>query len=250
MFVILLAVALAATPVGAVGRFCRTKTTTVLSCGDACVCPQAKKPVHVVKKKIVKTQVEVKRCCGTTQSQTQSQQVIIQIQGGEPRVVNVRSSEQAYVGPSVGIGVRGAVGLWSCSPHVFGLVGLRMRFFPAHLGLEANTQFYWGHSLQAMVYPVQGPLAWHLDVGGLWFNHYGFSAQDVPRSWDLLFGTGLEFKVLPHLSLTADYRLTFPNPGAMGNAPDDHGKYLNTGNVVGNSFMRSQLMLGLMLHTW
>ena len=211
----------------------------------ACVCP-APKPKKKIVKRIVKPVVPQKQ----EQKQEQSQQVIIQITASEPRVyTEPKKVEEPF---PVGIGLRGAVGLWSCNPNVFGLVGLRGRILPAHLGLEINTQFYWGHSVQAMVYPVQGPLAWHLDVGGLWFYRLPFSAQDVPRRWDLLVGTGLEWNFFPHLSLTADWRMTMPNPFDMNRMawPDANGRHLNTGNVVGNSFLRSQVMIGLMVHTW
>jgi hypothetical protein len=77
-----------------------------------------------------------------------------------------------------------------------------------------------------MVYPVQGPIAWHLDFGALVF------ARSGPQM-NLLAGTGVEIQLVPHLSLTGDWRVTFPkNP--------DLGKIL-----VG-----SQLMFGLLLHTW
>lgn len=253
MLVAILAVALAATSVNTtsrdeLGRVCRTKTTQITSCENACVCPvrrHAKKKARVA---VAQKQVEAQK---QQQSQTQSQQVIINITASEPRLVS-----EPKPAPSpfpLGIGIRGAVGAWSCNPHLFGLLGLRFRVLPLHLGLDANTQFYWGDSLMLMVYPIQGPLAWHLDAGALWlWKSPGFATQDVPRRWDLAVGTGLEAQLVPHLSLTLDWRLTLPNPGVLGRAawPDADGRYLNTGNVVGNSLLRSQIMLGLMLHTW
>lgn len=212
-----------------------------------CECPKPKPRVKRKAKPAVQVQKQAE-----AQKQEQSQQVIINIQASEPRVYTVpKKVEKAEPFP-LGIGIRGAVGLWSCNPHVFGLVGLRGRLLPAHLGLEVNTQFYWGHSVQLMIYPVQGPIAWHLDLGALWFYHYGLSVQDVPRKWDLAVGTGLEVQIVPHLSFTADWRMTVPNPFDMSRLayPDADGRHLNVGNVVGNSFLRSQLMIGLMLHTW
>lgn len=151
-----------------------------------------------------------------------------------------------------GIGLRGAIGLWSCQPHLFGLVGVRGRIPSLALGLELNTQFYWGHSFQVMLYPIQGPVSWHIDAGVLWFSHRALAAQDVPRNVDFLVGTGLEFIVVPHLSLTADWRMVAPNFVTMTKlaTPDASGRHLNVGNVVGNAFLRSQLMLGLMIHSW
>lgn len=254
MFVSLLVMALAATEPGMV---CRSKTVTSCHLDDHCVCPAVKpKAKKIVKRHPVvlvpATPVQAqKQAEAQKQQQSQNQQVIVQIIASEPRIYTEPRKEEVEAASPWGIGVLGAVGLFSCDPHVFADVGIRARF-PLHLGLEVNTQFYWGHSAQLLIYPIQGPISWHLDVGGHWFYHYAFSAQDVPRKWDMLFGTGLEFNVLPHLSIIADWRVTMPNPGTFGrySNPDERGVYLNPGNVVANSFARSQLMLGLMLHTW
>lgn len=156
-------------------------------------------------------------------------------------------------GPDFGIGVLGEVGtMVKAKPHVFGLLGVRGRWFPAHLGLELDTQFYWGHAAKLMVYPIQGPLAWHLDVGMLWVPHLGFGAQDVPRKWDLTAGTGIEWNFAKNLSLTADWRVSLPNPVTIHkyDRVDANGRYINVGNTIGNSFAGSQLLVGVMYHTW
>jgi hypothetical protein len=178
-----------------------------------CVCP----PPKPVKKKVVKKV----RKTAIVQKQEQSQQVIVTIQASEPRLVKPEPAK-----PIFGVGVRGAVGLMACDPYVFPLIGVRARLFPAHLGLEVNTQLLWGSSAQLLVYPVQGPIAWHLDFGALLFERSGPQVN-------LLAGTGVEVQVVPHLSLTADWRMTMPKP-------------FN----VGTSLLRSQLMFGLLLHTW
>jgi hypothetical protein len=179
-----------------------------------------------VKKKVVKkpakpvappTPVVVK------QEQKQNQQVIVNIVMGEPRLVKAEG-KPAKPFP-LGIGARGALGL-TCNPMFFGVVGVRARLLPAHLGLEVNTQFAYGHSAQLMVYPIQGPIAWHLDAGALLFMRTGPQVN-------LLVGTGVEVQLVPHLSLTADWRMTIPRPFYLG-----------------DSLLKSQLMLGLMLHTW
>ncbi len=159
----------------------------------------------------------------------------------------------AEAGPTFGVGARAAIGtMYEGAPHVFGLVGVRGRYFPARLGVELNTQFYWGHAVQLMVYPVQGKFAWHLDAGALWFYHNSFATQDVPRKWDITVGTGIEWNFIKHLSLTADLRTAIPNPGVMVKyAPvDANGRYLDVGHTIGNSFVGSQLTVGLMAHTW
>jgi hypothetical protein len=68
----------------------------------------------------------------------------------------------------------------------------------------------------------------------------------------MLAATGLEWTLLPHLSLTADLRMTFPNVFDMNRLawPDSKGRQLNVGNVMGNSFMRTQILLGFMVHSW
>lgn len=164
-----------------------------------------------------------------------------------PVTVIIMEEPRLVAKPSFGLGLRGAVGLWSCGPHAFGVVGLRARAFKAHLGAEVNTQFYWGHSAQLMVYPVQGPVSVHVDLGAMYIPNRGFGTQDVPRKWDVLVGAGIEVPVLPHISLTADARTTMPNPVDMV-ALSDQG--LRHGAVIGNSFARTQLMLGVMLHSW
>lgn len=159
----------------------------------------------------------------------------------------------APAGPTFGVGARAAVGtMYEGAPHVFGLVGVRGRWFPARLGVELNTQFYWGHAAQLMVYPVQGKFSWHLDAGALWFYHNSLATQDVPRKWDLTVGTGIEWNFMKNVSFTADLRTAIPNPWVMAKyAPvDANGRYLNVGNTIGNSFVGSQLMVGLMAHTW
>jgi hypothetical protein len=169
------------------------------------------KPVEIVKQE-------------QKQEQTQQQQVVVNITMGEPRLVKVEKKEESKPFP-LGIGVRGAVG-FTCNPIVFGLVGVRGRLLPAHLGLEVNTQFAYGHSAQLMVYPIQGPIAWHLDFGGLMYLNNG------PK-FNLLAGTGVEVQVVPHFSITADWRMTIAKPFYLG-----------------DSLLKSQLMLGVMLHTW
>jgi hypothetical protein len=163
-------------------------------------------------------------------------------QGGIALIVPEESSFK------IGVGLRGSIGMWSCNPHVFALVGVRVRAPTIHLGAEVNTQFDWGHSFQVMVYPVQGPVSWHIDAGALWIPKYGFSVQDVSRKWDVLLGTGLEFVLIPHLSFIADLRFTTVNPFDMARL--EKNSSLNVGNVIGNSFARTQLMFGLLLHTW
>ena len=178
-----------------------------------------KKPI---KKAVVVKKEESKSCCPTCCTTPVKVEVVIKNEA--PKVVVARFTPK--VTPKFGIGLRGAVGALSCGPYVFGLVGVRGRFFPAHLGLEIDTQFALGHSIQAMVYPIQGPLAWHLDFGGLIFNRNG-------AQFNILVGTGVEVELVRHLSLTADWRMTAPRSFNLG-----------------QSLLKSQVMVGVLLHTW
>ena len=223
---------------------CYQKTITV--------CPLKKpKPKPVVKKEEVKPAPEVK----VVEKIVEVEKIVyvekvVEAPAPAPKPADAPVSPK---GPTFGVGGRAAVAtMYEAAPHVFGLVGVRGRWFPARLGVEVNTQFYWGHQVQLMVYPVQGKFSWHLDAGALWFYHNSLATQDVPRKWDLTVGTGIEWNFLKHVSLTADLRTAIPNPWVMAKyAPvDANGRYLNVGNTIGNSFLGTQLQVGLMFHTW
>lgn len=199
--------------------------------------PKATKPKPKV---VVKPPPPAPVCCAEKQQQKQEQhqQVIINILPPKPE-------PKAEAGPfPLGVGVRGAVGIHSCAPFVLGLVGVRARLLPVHLGLEANYGFGRGVGFMGLIYPIQGLLAWHLDAGVVTLFQTPLTSAGVVRDLDVAVGTGLELQILPHLSLTADYRYTFPDPMAL-TRPNVIAK-----NVMGNAFLRSQLFLGVMVHTW
>lgn len=206
-------------------------------CHQVCVKPKPRvvkpRPKHVVV-----VQPAAKPCCGMPQNQqqTQSQQVIVNV--GPQASVPVPSE------PVAGIGVRVALGLHTCDPALFGQVGVRARVPSWALGLDVSHQFAHGVGAALLLYPVQGPLSWHLDLGILTGWRFPLSSAQVERKVDLSLGTGLELNVVPRLSLTADWRWSFPEPGALGNPRVD------AWHTLGNSLHRSQLLLGLMLHTW
>jgi len=179
-------------------------------------------------------------CCAEKQQQKQEQQqrVIITILPPKPEP---RTESVSF---PIGLGVRGAVGIHSCAPFVLGLVGVRARLLPVHLGLEANYGFGRGVGFMGLIYPIQGLLAWHLDAGVVTLFQTPLTSAGVVRDLDVAVGTGLELQILPHLSLTADYRYTFPDPMAL-TRPN-----VVAANVMGNALLRSQLFLGVMVHTW
>jgi hypothetical protein len=153
-----------------------------------------------------------------------------------------------------------AVGVGARDPHFSGLLGLRAHFPKVRLGAEAYSAFAFGFGLQGMVYPVQSKdVNWHLNLGVIGFGSQLLSTQDVPRTWDLTAGTGVEIKLVKHLSLAIDWRMSIPSPvfiaghsnplyvaGKQILGPD--GKYLHVGNVMGNSLTQSQLLVGLLFY--
>lgn len=149
----------------------------------------------------------------------------------------------------IGIGGRGALGMNTCSPYVFGLLGVRMKSEIMHLGVDLSTNFAYGFGASLLLYPVIGEtVSWHLNAGALAFGARTFANGSVPRTWDLTLGTGLEFRLpVRWLSVTADYRYAVANPWAL-EAEVPNG--LNVGAAWGNAFLRSQFMIGLMVHTW
>lgn len=221
-----------------------TTTTTVVSGKAECPTP-AKPPV----KKAVKKKVKKKAATIVLPPKT------VVAYKDAPKKVEEKESDWI-------LGLHGAVGLGFRDPNTSGLLGLRLRYKPLHLGLEAYTAFDYGNAVQLMVYTVQGKrFSHHIDVGVLFTGKHLLSTQDIPRTWDATLGTGIEYKLFKYLSLTADWRLAFPSPAFVaGNNypirnPDgtqvfgQPGRYISTGNAIGNSLTQSQFLLGVLLHT-
>jgi len=195
-----------------------------------------------VQKQAVKT-VEKPVCCQAPvtvvvqQSQTQTQEAL------------PKTNAWVWEPSMIGIGARGAFGMTTCTPYVFGLLGVRIKSEILHLGLDLNTNFAYGMGASLLAYPWIGPTtSWHVNAGVLAFGQRTFANGSVPRNWDLTFGTGLEIRLpIRWLSLTADYRYAVANPWALA-AEVPNG--LNRNAAWGNALLRSQLMLGLMAHTW
>ena len=239
------------------GYVCRTKTQTTVSCGDKCVCP---KPAVKVKVKKVVVQppappvVEVKsKCCGEgiqqkqeeKQEQHQSVNVYVQNPVAPAPAPRLFWSETSDPYPWIGLGVRGAGGAAFCTPTGIGLLGLRLNLLPVHLGLDVYTQFYYGTGVQLLVYPIQTrSVMWHINGGLIGFNQRPFVTPDLPRQVDLTLGTGLEFRVLPFLWVTADIQARMANPIAIAALNRDFGQ------VLGQSLLQTPGMLGVMLRTW
>lgn len=208
------------------------------------------------KKAVVKAQPKQPQCCqapitiniNQSQSQTQSVQGAEIIKKGDEAKYKY---DQPYKWtPSwLGVGGYGAVGAFTCNPYVFATVGLRLKSEKLHLGADINTNFAYGLGLSLLGYPYIGEtVSWHLNTGVLALGTNTFANGRVPRKWDWTLGTGLEFRLPIHwASVTVDYRYAVANPWAISN---DVKNGLIPNRAYGNALMRSQLMLGLMVHSW
>lgn len=183
-----------------------------------CAVPCRAKAKKKVAKAIVKPIVKAEKCC----------------------CCEVKAPVKAD--PTVVLGLRGAVGVAYCLPNGgFGLLGLRARFPKVRLGAEAYTEFYWGHGLQGLFYPVQGDnFNWHLNGGVYWVTNRPFLAPTTPRTLDLTLGTGVEVRLLGPLFLTGDVRFRTPNPVALGASA-------SPGAAFAGAMGQTQFMLGVML---
>lgn len=153
-----------------------------------------------------------------------------------------------------------AVGFGAPYQDSSGLLGLRVKVPAASLGVEAYTAFDYGLGIMALVYPYQDDiLAWHLNLGVLGWQGERLSTWDVPRTWDITAGTGIEVKLMKHLSFTFDYKASLPSPIfiAEHSSPvfvdgaqilGEDGRYLDVKHVLGNSFLEGQLMFGLLVY--
>lgn len=181
----------------------------------------------------------------------------------EPVVVAVVEPTKAVETPEdplVVVGLRGAVGVgvrneYDTWGHTSALLGVRVRFPKVHLGLDAYTPFDYGTvAVQALVYPYQGEkLNWQVGVGVLSTGALALSTGDVPRTWDATLGTGIEYKLAKHVSLTVDWRGSLPSPVFMADQEQavagKDGRYLDVKHVLGNTLTQSQVLVGLMVHT-
>jgi hypothetical protein len=171
----------------------------------------------------------------------------------KPHVKDCRKEPKVVVGGylALGVGVR--------DQYVQGNVGLQLEFPKARLGLRAFTALNYGVGFQALIYPYRSDrLKIHIVDPGVLVTGDPFSYTnntDVPRRVDLLLGAGVQVKLICNLDLTVDWRVNIADPGMLARdggvtitSGPRAGKFLEAGNVVGNSFSSSQVLLGLLLH--
>lgn len=253
----LLIALLLAVPASASFRFaaeegCEQKTITVCK-----VKPAPKKLVRKAKKP-TEPKVEEPKVVAKPKAarHLQMQPIVIIVETPKcPPVVAAKAvepiEENIVFGPriAIGLGVRNEFDTWG---HTSMLLGMRARFPKLHLGLDAYTSFAYGVvAAQALVYPVQGKnLNWQVGLGVLSTGDLLLTTADVPRTWDMTVGTGIEYKIAKNVSFTADWRVSLPNPVFMVNnsVPTTSGRYLDVPHVIGNSLVQSQVLVGLMLH--
>ncbi len=220
-------------------------------------------PVHKVHRK-PKPKVEVN--CPTTATEVvvvgqPSVLPTVFVPGCEAVVVVAPAPKKVVVSPDFLAGAHLALGLGARFPNSSGQFGIRLSYAPIHLGAEVYTGFDYGGGVNLLVYTVQGRLKHHIDLGVFGFEqNLKLSTQDVPRTYDVTVGTGLEYKLFKHVSATLDWRLAFPDPGFVfsHNRPvhdasgqqiyGQAGRYLDVGNVFKNSLSQSQVLVGILVN--
>lgn len=152
---------------------------------------------------------------------------------------------------ALGVGVR--------DQYVQGNVGLQLEFPKAYLGLRAFSALDKGVGFQALLYPYRSErLKVHIIDPGVLVTGSPFNLTnntDVPRRVDLIFGAGIQYKLLCNLDLTADWRVNVADPGMLARdngvvrtSGPHAGQFLDAAHVTGNSFSSSQVLVGLLLH--
>ena len=185
-----------------------------------------------------------------------------------PKVVCLKAKCPDYENQVVIPSAHLAVGVGVQEPWASGLLGLRLEFPKAYLGLEPFVSIPYGAGVDGMVYAYRGKVVqfYPLSVGfmlnwnynqstGAFGTHDRFlSVQDVNRLIDLRVGAGVQVKLACHVLLALDWRANIPDPvklarenGVCHNCGGAGSRALDAGAVVGNAFAQSQLYLGILI---
>ena len=175
------------------------------------------------------------------------------------RLIHVPFCPSCPPEPNMVVGLRFGLGLSVQDPYTSGLLGVRLRWPKAWLGLDAYSNFQYGFGFQALFYVYQGTrhggrVNLHLiDPGvlvtGSPFRNLG--QTDVRRNVDLLFGGGLEISLNCHVALTLDARTGIIDPSVLadgGTCRGRCGRRIDRGTAVANGFADTELLLGLLAH--
>lgn len=212
-------------------------------CAAKVVCPTHLTPKKKVQKKVVPV-TKKKEVVQKDDRETTAQKKCADDCGPEPSVIF-----GAYA--ALGIGVR--------DQYVQGNLGLHLEVPAAHLGVRAFSALDKGIGIQSLIYAYRGGrFKLHVVDPGIQFTGGSFNYTnntDVPRSWDLLIGAGIQWKLACNIDLTADWRINIANPvmlfqndGVTLTSGPRAGQHLNGGHVVGNSFSSSHVLLGVLFH--
>lgn len=249
--------------------------------------PPAKKVVKKKKKKVAQKQVVKKEeppkptptvdvtCVGPATVQVTDgpvNVVVTELPPPPPKVeVKVVTVREPVLPPKkplpersdVEIGFHMALGVGVLNPDndlgaVSGFGGFRFHHLPTHLGAEAVFALDKGVGLEGMYYTYEtDDLSHHVDLGFLFSGPFNkLSVGDVPRNYDLTFGTGLDIPLNTEVDLTLDLKWRFPDPIFVATHAGpvykdgqqvygEEGKYLDVPHVLGNSLGQTQLFIGL-----
>jgi hypothetical protein len=170
--------------------------------------------------------------------------------------------EGTWFGPTTGAvvpNVHIAVGLGAQNPWASGLAGARIEFPKAYLGLEPFISMPNGFGVDGLVYAYRGKTVqfYPLSVGFMLNfaynnNHLFLSDTDINRVIDLRLGLGVQIKLVCHLKLAIDWRVSIPDPLKLANENGvchncgNHAVRLDAPTAIGNAFAQSQLLIGLL----
>lgn len=120
--------------------------------------------------------------------------------------------------PSVILGGFSSLGLSTLHPYVYGLAGPRIHFKKAHLGLQGYILSDNGYGVNGLIYTYQGKKVSHnFNIGGLYNQGNPYYNKNIIRSWDITFGTGLQFPVQKHVDIILDVVFSYPDPTKVNN---------------------------------
>jgi hypothetical protein len=153
------------------------------------------------------------------------------------------------------VGLRLGLGLSAMDPYTSGLVGVRLRWPKAWLGLDAYSNLQYGFGFQLLFYPYQGRRVnlHFLDLGvrvsPAPFRNYG--EADIRRNIDLLFGAGAEIRVGCYTYLGIDLVSHIPDPALLSDKSTCRAgscSRVDVSHVIGNALANTQLFLSVIFH--
>jgi hypothetical protein len=125
-----------------------------------------------------------------------------------------------------------------CNTHLKLLVGLRLRYVPLHIGLQAHTLFNNNFGVRGLIYPIQTQtFNIHLNVGLMYSNRYYLTVQDVNRTLDVDVGIGADLLLYNNLSIIGDIDWYRPTTTPSG---------FSASKITKHSLQQSLFTIGLL----